>query len=131
MVWRLPEGVREAVRERLVAELESMRVSAAPEGDEGGTLEPGEAEAEAEVAVEILSQDPRVRRQTSGWTDERLRALYRCFHRVVLERLVALEGRDFGSDAAKRRAVAAVVKQAIAEVAHDPVAWTRQHCERA
>ncbi|GIW71141.1 MAG: hypothetical protein KatS3mg102_0683 [Planctomycetota bacterium] len=69
-----------------------------------------------------------MRAATAGWAPERLQALLRCFFEVVLARLRALEGTDFGSEEAKRRAIAGVVKSAIAEVARDPAAWMRVHC---
>ncbi len=133
LVARLPDALRERVRIELLAELNALRVPPvllnARGAGEDGTLSTEEVERAAEGAVEEMSQDPRVRRQTRDWSDERLRALNSCFYRVVLERLRALEGQDFGSKEAKYRAIRLVVQQLIAEVARDPARWLERNCK--
>jgi hypothetical protein len=99
--------------------------------EEPARLEPGEAEAEAEQAVEILGQDTGVRRKTAPWSATRWRRLCRCFHRYVDAKLQALAKRRFRSAADLDVAVAKAVLDAVAEVAKDPEAFERKRCRRS
>ncbi len=128
MIQSLPSTVRAEVRRGLKRALRTEAL--AGDSQKQSRFEPGEAEAEAEQAVEILGQDTGVRRKTALWSATRWRGLCRCFHKYVDAKLQGLTKRRFPTARALDAAVAAVVLKAVAEVARDPDAFVRKRCQR-
>jgi len=92
-------------------------------------VDPLEGNDWAQDAADTLEEDESIVAALSPALWDKYAHNFRCFIADAIEGW-AMEGRVFATAAAKKAAVGALVLGTRAEVAKDPEAWIRAHCDR-